>query len=259
MRHVLTSFPYQYGGREGPGCKSCLKGSAAFPVDGRRGARLGRFPSPRPIARLLRLSAASRWRQATPGSPEQATLEAWAEASFSESTIRAIGIAAPIPTAGAGGRRSVEWSSGGSRAATSAFGTKEAARPNGSGRRTRRRNAGSPDPWSFLVGAHVKLVFRMVRRRSRPGAESAYEPLCQRERRSVRPGRLLPHACSGCRRHAYGGCCLRGGVLLDRLWSRDRPLSDRRPTCGAGRLEVKTSTDNPVALSDEIGFTVIVP
>jgi hypothetical protein len=31
------------------------------------------------------------------------------------------------------------------------------------------------------------------------------------------------------------------------------------PTCGAGRLEVKTFTDNPVALSDEIGFTVIVP
>jgi hypothetical protein len=131
--------------------------------------------------------AASRWRKATPGSPERATLEAWAEASFSESTIRAIGAAAVIPTAGAGGRRSVEWSSGGSRAATSAFGTKEAPRPNGSGRRTRRRNAGSPDPFSFLVGAHVKLVFRMVRRRSRPGAESAYEPLCQRERRFVGP------------------------------------------------------------------------
>jgi hypothetical protein len=172
--------------------------------------------------------AASRWRKATPGSPERATLEAWAEASFSESTIRAIGAAAAIPTAGAGGRRSVEWSSGGSRAATSAFGTKEAPRPNGSGRRTRRRNAGSPDPFSFLVGAHVKLVFRMVRRRSRPGAESAYEPLCQRERRSVGPGRLLPYACSGCRRHPYGGCCLRGGVSLDRVRSRDRPLSDRR-------------------------------
>ena len=31
------------------------------------------------------------------------------------------------------------------------------------------------------------------------------------------------------------------------------------PTCGANRLEVKTFTDNPVALSDQIGFTVIVP
>jgi hypothetical protein len=31
------------------------------------------------------------------------------------------------------------------------------------------------------------------------------------------------------------------------------------PTCGANQLEVKTFTDNPVALSDQIAFTVIVP
>lgn len=31
------------------------------------------------------------------------------------------------------------------------------------------------------------------------------------------------------------------------------------PTCGDDQLEVKTFTDNPVELSDQIGFTVIVP
>jgi hypothetical protein len=31
------------------------------------------------------------------------------------------------------------------------------------------------------------------------------------------------------------------------------------PSCGAGKLEVKTFTDNPVSLSDQIGFTVYVP
>lgn len=31
------------------------------------------------------------------------------------------------------------------------------------------------------------------------------------------------------------------------------------PTCPAGQLEVKTFTDNPVGLSDQIAFTVDVP
>jgi hypothetical protein len=31
------------------------------------------------------------------------------------------------------------------------------------------------------------------------------------------------------------------------------------PACGANQLEVKTFTDNPVTLSDQIGFTVNVP
>jgi hypothetical protein len=29
--------------------------------------------------------------------------------------------------------------------------------------------------------------------------------------------------------------------------------------CGSGQLEVKTFTDNPTSLSDQVGFTVIVP
>jgi len=31
------------------------------------------------------------------------------------------------------------------------------------------------------------------------------------------------------------------------------------PNCTAGQLEVKTFTDNPTALSNQIAFTVIVP
>jgi hypothetical protein len=31
------------------------------------------------------------------------------------------------------------------------------------------------------------------------------------------------------------------------------------PACPGGQLEVKTFTDNPVQLSDEIGFTVNAP
>lgn len=31
------------------------------------------------------------------------------------------------------------------------------------------------------------------------------------------------------------------------------------PNCGANQLEVKTFTDNPAALSDQIAFTVMVP
>jgi hypothetical protein len=31
------------------------------------------------------------------------------------------------------------------------------------------------------------------------------------------------------------------------------------PQCPAGQLEVKTFTDNPIGLSDQIGFTVVVP
>ena len=72
----------------------------------------------------------------------RATVRGWSEVLSSEFTIHATDSAAAIPTAGAGGPHWDERSSGGSRAATSAYITRVGARPSGNARDPRRRDAG---------------------------------------------------------------------------------------------------------------------